>query len=516
MKKVVIKSLAALAMLLSSCQSLANPAGLRSRLLCSTHLNPVRQVMPFAIVHGSQLGDTHFVNQPPGILERVSLDGNFAYHDGFSDLVTPVSQRFKFDHPVQVVDLAIKARDKLGVNFDNLRAAYQQWKPVAARTPWLESLRTDLLNSIHEDVPEVTITELLNTQRNLIAMFSRLEWHSRKQHILFGIDTTVWRGPIGANMELPGPVPEEETFRSLVVSPTLQALESLYLSYSNQGPERARIVPQVVRQDLSETNRYVRFLISRYVKPMGYLQVLTSQSAAEPLHIEEAWRDLVSEFVARKPGELIAEMGRLHVVYPEDEVADHYSALMGDENITDKKSWANGVVTHMLFQKSLAWINSDAKLDRLFLQINTGVEAVMLRSGIPLHFAERLELPKTFEHQKYPEVIYKFDPEALLKIEEYMMLKVVQEWLLATQSQVYLNTIAPEVVGDRSLLKFKANELPALERLGLYQALFAKNPEGAEQFTEFENDLGIYVLPEEVLTLIEIIDSRLQLYKRPR
>ena len=170
----------------------------------------------------------------------------------------------------------------------------------------------------------------------------------------------------------------------------------------------------------------------------------------------------------------------------------------------------------MLFQKSLAWINSDAKLDRLFLQINTGVEAVMLRSGIPLHFAERLELPKTFEHQKYPEVIYKFDPEALLKIEEYMMLKVVQEWLLATQSQVYLNTIAPEVVGDRSLLKFKANELPALERLGLYQALFAKNPEGAEQFTEFENDLGIYVLPEEVLTLIEIIDSRLQLYKRPR
>ncbi|MEO0336146.1 MAG: hypothetical protein AAF202_07120, partial [Pseudomonadota bacterium] len=279
-------------------------------MLCTTALVSAEPLTVHKIVHGSQFNETYYIQQPALSPTRVSLDDNFVHFDAFSDLLPAIGSQLRMDHPADMIDLLIQARDGAGYLAQELRTAYSEWDATSAsKHNWLESLRAQLLVSTPQDVPENLMLALDKQKPATVAWYANLEWQARRQHVLFGLNTTVWRGPLDADLSTSIPSEELAVFRSLVLSPSLVALRSLYESYEDQGPERSELLPHVFHQDKTEYQRYVRFLISRYVKPMGYLQILTSRGEDEPLHIEQAWGSQVASFVERKPGELIAEMG---------------------------------------------------------------------------------------------------------------------------------------------------------------------------------------------------------------
>src|SRR5688500_6047028 len=110
---------------------------------------------------------------------------------------------------------------------------------------------------------------------------------------------------------------DENDFSTLLLDPIQRILDPLYDSYANQGPERAYFLPVIKSQDKFEAERYMRVVISRFIKPLGYLQILISKTPADPLHVS-MWGEQVEELVRTEPNQISGELSRQHIIHPND------------------------------------------------------------------------------------------------------------------------------------------------------------------------------------------------------
>lgn len=509
-----MRSLCILMLIIFSQSSFAD---LRAQLLCTTSLNPLSTPTVTTIVHGRNLNDTYFIDQVPGAENRVNLDMNFSFLDPFSDRIPAIGSNLRLNSQESFFRLARTAREDLGLTFIDVRTAFGAIEPRLAASPdWIDHFEVWMSRNLPDQWPEELHTALMEAHQRIVGSYAKSEWEQRRNHILFGLNFAAWRGPVFSSNALAYSENQESSqqFQELVMSPAVRALERTYSAYSNQGPERADIVPMVREQDIEEAGQFVRFMISRYVKPLAYAQVLVSQSPDQPLHVEVAWKELVEEFIDRQEGEVIGELGRLHVIYPEDEVGDEYTELMGDEDLVDNKAFANLVATELLFQKAFSWINSDARLDKLLVQINVGVERVMLRNGFPLHYGRKMELPKSYEGQRLKEVVYVFEREALLRIEEFLLVKGLERWLTSVLEQPYLTSMIPRLLPSGFPVRFEYNELEAFRRSGAYEAIFAQPfpfeyiPPGHEPGIGIQ--FGFDMVPDAIEALRRLLDQNYQ------
>lgn len=183
------------------------------------------------------------------------------------------------------------------------------------------------------------------------------------------------------------------------VSAKERALKNLYQSFSLQGPERTTLLPRILEQDSSESERIVHFLVhyysisdlSEYVlaeieperlidkaQPLLHLQVLLSSNKSEPLHIEEAIGP-----IDRSPGEVIAEVGRLSL-----------SKNSKDSLVT------NHDVKYMelyLYRQLFVWLRQNNIINRVFFQVNSPVLRTLKRQGLPIDRAIARTFNKTYE-----------------------------------------------------------------------------------------------------------------------
>ncbi|MGE3682221.1 MAG: hypothetical protein AB7G93_10875 [Bdellovibrionales bacterium] len=403
-------------------------SGLKQWLNCSTMLIPIEMYgdsLPFAQdsyppdvrvlfnLGYTDAGGRHFYFEPPDSPQRVDLQRNFMFFDFLSDMIEPVGVTKKNVDPPPLLDF--------------LKLRFEQ------------------------------------------------EWRARNADLLFSVGLGVMRGPLipfttnhTANAN---PVTDFGTF---LLDPISKALGSYYRAISRRGPERSELLPRVVLQDKDESERYLRLILTRYVKPLGYLHILLSRNALEPLHVVEQWKEQVASLV-RGPGEedlVIGELGRLRIIHPNDFEFDYHQDLVTKlSGSANRKSrlHINKVITHLLLQKALAYINSDAKLDRLVVQINKGVEYTMLLNGIPLYLGRRHEFVGTWSGGRtVKEAVYIFDRATLLAMEELIMARVLTFWLDSVRRQPFFQLAPWRMV----LFKFYPNEIAVVRRLQFYERLF--------------------------------------------
>jgi len=351
------------------------------------------------------------------------------------------------------------------------------------------------------DMVRPPASEIRNQPEEVVMAAAREEWQQRKDDLLFSINSGIMRGPM--NVIWPLSSPELLTFQNfevMLTDPISRIVPHLYRSYAQQGLERSEIVPLIQHQDLEESDRYVRFIVSRFVKPMGYLQVLLSRNSNEPLHVTAAWGRQVQDLVRQHPNEVVGELGRLHIIHPNDYEFDYHQAIVDPLLNEDGVLPTNRILTHMLFQKTLAWVNSDAQLDRLIIQINKSVERVMMRNQIPLHLGQRREVTG---HWGITEVIYAFDRAALLTMEEILMARVLSYWLEYVRDHHYL---AP-IVQQGFALQFQANEVNVVKRLGIYDFLFNQGPFLAPPS---DQPVGFYMAPGQIPLGLNFLRTRFQ------
>lgn len=314
-----------------------------------------------------------------------------------------------------------------------------------------------------------------------IAAKAYLEWQARNPDLLFNVNFGIMRGPV-LNRRQIGPV---AAFDRLLLDPMERIYGPLPARYARQGPERAELAPLVRRQDRQELYRTTRFSLSRFTKPLAYGQVLISRGPAERLHVTEAWGDEVADLVRVEPGQVVGEFGRLAVEHPnrgfEAYSRDQVTPLRDRISAND----TNALVLRMLFQKVLAWVNSDARLDRLLIQVNPGVERRLLAAGVPLYLGQRRELQKTWTGGRtIKEAVYAFDRRALLQGEDVLFNRVLEDWFRYALRQPHFR-----FARDRKLmLYFPPNEGAVLSRLGLYQSLFGR-PLALEAFGNWDTQI---------------------------
>lgn len=299
---------------------------------------------------------------------------------------------------------------------------------------------------------------------NQLKRLAKEEWEIRKDDLLYSINYGMMRGPLLLHQRNIHSL-DPDDFATLLLDPAKQAVETVYAAYAAQGPERALLVPAVRKQDLDESSRYVRVVLNRFVKPLGYLQILLSRKPSERLHVEEAWGLQVAGLVRKSPGEVVGEFGRLLVVHPNDYHSAYHREHIDELKSNKGKREINKMINYLLLQKALAYVNSDARLDRLLIQINKGVEAVMKMHRIPIHLGEHRDLTKVWPSgEAVTEVVYSFDRAALLRMEEIIMRQVLRYWLEYARDHALFRA-EPFV-----MFKFYANEIAVLRRLGIFSS----------------------------------------------
>lgn len=299
---------------------------------------------------------------------------------------------------------------------------------------------------------------------------SKIEWVLRKNDLLFSLNFGLMRGPM-VDYEVDIYDPNfDANFSTFVLDPISKIIAPLYQSYAKQGPERAMLLPRIRRQDERESDRFVRFILSRFVKPMGYTQLLVSRNAKEHLHVLDQWGSQVADMIRSHPDEVVGELGRLHIVHPNEYQFDYHREQVTELTDEDGRLKTNRLITHLLLQKVFAWARSDARLDRLLIQINLPVEKVMKLNQIPLELGERRILKGQWKGQHIEEVVYAFDRSAIEALDRYFLKKVLMAWFEYAIPH-RLNPFTGGVV-----LKMKPNELTALHEIGVLEAMFPKPP----------------------------------------
>lgn len=303
-----------------------------------------------------------------------------------------------------------------------------------------------------------------------LAERAKSEWILRKEDLLFSLNFGLMRGPmIEYEVDIRDPH-IDINFSTHLLDPISKIVAPLYQSYATQGPERALLLPKIREQDARESNRFVRFILSRFVKPMGYTQLLISRNPGESLHISEQWGEQVADLVRKSPDEVVGELGRLHIIHPNDYQFDYHRDYVDELTNESGRLQTNRLVTHLLLQKMFAWARSDARLDRLLIQINLPVERVMKLNQIPLELGERRVLKAKWKGKDVEEVVYAFDRKAIEALDQYFLKKVLIAWFEYAIPH-RLNQFTGGIV-----LQIEPNEYPAFRDLGVYEAMFPGRP----------------------------------------
>lgn len=366
-------------------------------LLCSTWLSSQSEPVVFNIgAHGPN--GTVYAQQAEGAPGPVSLEGNFAYFDMFSDMVLP----------------------------------FAAWE--------------------NDDVADV--------RRLAIA-----EHRERSGDLLFGLNYGLMRGPVPTPLQaLMNQDPRGRALERNLFDPIREMQRSLYTEYEGQGPERSDLLPLIREQDHSESEYFVRGIISRFIKPMGYWQILTSPGFPSNLHEYRAWPEKVRALILSRPPGSYGGLGRLHLVHPNNYPFEHYVQLVPKVVDQAEAQKATRIVGQILFQKMAAWVNSDARLDYLLMQVNLTVERRLRLSGFPLQFGERYLVEKPWSSgEMVTEALYLFNREALLKTEDLLFARVLRYWLSYFRDKRFFRTLGKPGVK----LRFMPNEVAALRRLNL-------------------------------------------------
>lgn len=183
------------------------------------------------------------------------------------------------------------------------------------------------------------------------------------------------------------------------VSAKERALKNLYQSFSLQGPERTTLLPRILEQDSSESERIIHFLVHYYsisdlsehflaendperltdkAQPLLHLQVLLSSNKSEPLHVEEEIGP-----IERSPGEVIAEAGRLSL----------------SKNSKDSLVTGHDVkfMELYLYRQLFVWLRQNNIVNRVFFQVNSPVMRTLKRQGLPIDRAIARTFNKTYK-----------------------------------------------------------------------------------------------------------------------
>ncbi|MBK9038864.1 MAG: hypothetical protein IPL83_06860 [Bdellovibrionales bacterium] len=183
------------------------------------------------------------------------------------------------------------------------------------------------------------------------------------------------------------------------VSAKERALKNLYQSFSLQGPERTTLLPRILEQDSTESERIIHFLVHYYsisdlreyvlaaidperlidkAQPLLHLQVLLSSNKSEPLHVEDEIGP-----IERSPGEVIAEAGRLSLSKNSND------SLVTGHDIKFMELY--------LYRQLFVWLRQNNIVNRVFFQVNSPVLRALKRQGLPIDRAISRTFNKNYE-----------------------------------------------------------------------------------------------------------------------
>lgn len=183
------------------------------------------------------------------------------------------------------------------------------------------------------------------------------------------------------------------------VSANEKALKNLYQSFSLQGPERTTLLPRILEQDATESDRIIHFLVhyfsisdlSEYVlaeidperltekaQPLLHLQVLLSSNISESLHVED---EIGS--IERSPEEVIAEVGRLSLS------RNSKDSLITNHDVKFMELY--------LYRQLFVWLRQNNIVNRVFFQVNSAVLRALRRQGLPIDRALARTFDKTYQ-----------------------------------------------------------------------------------------------------------------------
>lgn len=234
------------------------------------------------------------------------------------------------------------------------------------------------------------------------------------------------------------------------------SLARIYQSFANQGPERQILVPIVKEQDARDQERTTHFEYgivnakesvrqeSLQVDEVGHMQIITSTGPHQPFHFEEQWGK-----IDRVPGEAWGEAGRF--------ILKHWELLNSEsQNQTSRDELKT--IKYRLMHKVFAWVNNDARLDRLFFQVNDRVREKLLEMGWPLETAEATRKTQEIKGEKTQEWLFRMDRSLMIETEKRMLKKMML---------IYFGSLSRHPDGRWFEMTFDPNEIKTLIKLGV-------------------------------------------------
>lgn len=236
------------------------------------------------------------------------------------------------------------------------------------------------------------------------------------------------------------------------------SLKRIYESFANQGLERQILVPIVKEQDQRDLERTTHFEYgiinldasarkqSLQLDEVAHMQIITSTGPEQPFHFEEQWGR-----IDRVPGEVWGEAGRL--------ILKHWE-LLNPESQSKVPREELKSIKYRLMHKTFAWSNNDARLDRLFFQVNDRVRGVLIEMGWPLEQAKATKKVQEINGETTQEWLYSLDKHLMIETEKRMLKNLMR---------VYFHKLAKNPSARWLEMSFDQNEIKTLIKLGVVQ-----------------------------------------------
>lgn len=235
-----------------------------------------------------------------------------------------------------------------------------------------------------------------------------------------------------------------------------ESLKRIYQSFAKQGPERQILVPIVKEQNARDQDRTTHFEYgiikiqdsvrkeSLQVDEVAHMQVMTSTGPDQPFHFEEQWGK-----IDRIPGEIPGEMGRL-ILKPWKELDPESQSRVPPNELKSIK--------YRLVHKAFAWANNDARLDRVYFQVNDRVRALLTEMGWALEEAQATKKTQIIDGKMTEEWLFNMDKHLMIETEKRMLKNLMK---------VYFRKLANHPSGQWLAMSFDQNEIKTLMKLGI-------------------------------------------------
>ena len=261
--------------------------------------------------------------------------------------------------------------------------------------------------------------------------------------------------------------------------------ETLMRRYEAQGIEVREGVDDYRRADVVKSLQSTNFILTSAQEPIAQIQAQRRLPDTK-LNLEE-------QFGIELPADgKTFELGRLLIESNSPQAKALAKSYTGDERGTS-------IVSLLLYQKLLGWLNWDVQASRTYMQVNESVRRVLQHRSSPLKFDGAQEVSGTSGVREW---ILTATRENLLKSEE----NVVRALLLARLK--YWRSLNPDK-DQRYVLFLRPNEWPVLERLGIIQFGKPISPDyisidaPRSELIKPEESRALELFPESLTWLIE-------------